>query len=272
VRKLFISLSLPKTGTTYLGALLSQMRSCELPIIKEPNFFFTNEESNCSLMQSILSQGNYSRGRDWYDNLFPSNQNICGLDMSTQYWLHVDEMFQRTSKRNVTFLTIKRDPLAQLVSYISHLRRGHIQDVSLRHLVESHAEFEDYLNEMKHWNDKYDRIRAHHLDLEFIEVSFEELVTNPHSTIVSILGKDDKQGKINTKVEKNKKSYPVFPALNKLLFSQFIRKFGRMMPGKIYSSAVAFRKAVVKSNLKIGQGRFHEEDSQFIRECFFNED
>lgn len=270
MRKLYLSLSLPKTGTTYLGSLLSQLDCYELPSIKEPSFFFTIEETESKLLRSVLSPGNFSRGYSWYEGLFSGNCNVA--DMSTQYWLRAEEVLQCASDRyQPTFIVIKREPLSQLVSYVAHLRRGHIPDISLRELIEADVEFAAYLDKMKRWNEEFDRLKEVYKNFEFIELSFDELIVDPLSIIRSVVGNGVDIWQIRNDAEKNSKSYPAFPLLNKLLFSGWVRAIGRMMPNIVYAKLVAFRKKLIKKNLKVGKGRYHEEDVKFIKEYFFQE-
>lgn len=271
-RDFIVSLSLPKTGTTYLAGLLSQLDGCELPTIKEPSFFFSMTQPKSKLLSSFLSPGNLSRGERWYEGLFPVGNEIICIDMSTQYWLYVEEILRQAHDLyKPVFLVIKRDPLDQLVSYVAHLRRGHIPDVSLRQLVEEDEEFANYLQRMKGWNEEFDRAQACWPNLRFVELSFDALVNNPREAVVTIMGENDGIDQISFDIERNPKSYPAFPLLNKLVFSGWARRTGRLLPGFFYSSLVAARKALVKKNLKSGKGPFHEEDGKFIKEYFFQE-
>lgn len=267
MRKLIVSLSLPKTGTTFLLSLLSQLACCSSPAIKEPSFFFTREDSESSLLNAILSPGNYLRGYDWYDGLFASNGQSIAIDLSTQYWLRGDEVIKRSLENyQPLFVVIKREPVAQLVSYVSHLRRGHIPDLPLSRLVSDDADFAQYLERMKTWNHDFDTMKARYPDLSFTELPFDELVLDPRSAIVSLIGSNNAVEQLDYEVRKNRMGYPVFPFLNRLLFSGGIRKFGRMMPDAIYTNLVGVRKSLVRKNLQDGKGKYHEADKIFIEE------
>jgi len=267
--KIYISLSLPKTGTTYLENLLSQFKGFLSPSIKEPSFFFQGNPAVGSIIKKVLVKGNFNKGYEWYLSLFPQRKDATLLDMSTQYWLYPEEVISEASKNySPVFLYIKRDPLEQIISYVTHLRRGYIPDRSLEKLCAEDPIYFEYLQQMYLYQSKWESLANKYQEFSFIEVDFEILKTLPEKVLRSFIDDEAQLLSLNYDVEKNPKSTPMWKMLNRILFSGVVRKLGRALPNVLYDFLINLRKSVVKKNLRKGEGSLYNEDVAFIKSHF----
>ncbi len=266
--RILICLSLPKTGTSFLESLAQQVGSITLPKIKEPNYFFAHEPTDDSVMNAVLSPGNFERGHGWYQDLYPVRGRRL-LDLSTQYWLHHEQVIKKSTEDfEPSFFTIKRNKGDQLRSYIAHLRRGHIEDRPMREIVRLNKKFGNYLHDMAGWNENFSDLKTRHSEFEFLEYEFEDLVNDPTSTLESLLSVSGALCGIDTDVYSNPKGHPRLGWINKALFSGFARHAGRLVPPVMYSQLLRLRKKVVTINLQQGGGKFSEDDNAFVTETF----
>jgi len=242
------------------------MAHISVPRIKEPNFFFVGRKHDSPVLTTLLSLGNFSRDLEWYKDLYQFHGPDCLLvDFSTQYWLYPEQTIENARKAfDPRFIVLKRPRIEQLISYISHLRRGHIKCDRISSLYKSDAGFSKYLDRMSHWNDEYEKIRTKFPDEHFLDVSFEELISNPTPIIQKIFPGVAIENELTGKVQKNPKSYPRFELFNKIVFSNMARKIGRVLPQFMYSGLIRLRKASVKMNLKKGHGKHFDDDRNFI--------
>lgn len=269
-QKILISLSLPKTGTTYLEALLLQLRNVSLPKIKEPSYFFSAAGNESSVLTSLLSPGNYSRGKAWYRELFRDHAGADLLvDLSTQYWLHPDQVIENALKEyEPTFILIKRSRVDQLISYISHMRRGHIGDDAIGDLYGRDVQLARYLDRMANWSMDFLFIKKKYPDIKFIEISFDDLIENPRAILREIVPGLEDAGAINLNVSKNPKSHPRLVILNRIVFSNTMRSIGRIFPQRLYSHLISLRKKIVGINLRTGEGKCFDDDKSFVIKTF----
>lgn len=224
------------------------------------------ESNQSSVLNSLLSPGNFSRGEGWYNGLFENiQQDSLLVDMSTQYWLYPEQVIENTLKAyDPTFIIIKRKKTDQLVSYVSHLRRGHIDDDPIVNIYNTDPNLSNYLDRMASWNEDYEIMKSKYPGLNFIDISFEELVSNPVDTIKKVIPGISIPHDLNCNVHKNQKSYPRFALLNKLVFSNTARKLGRVLPQFMYASLMKLRKEAVKINLKKGESKYFDDDKSFV--------
>ena len=102
----FVVIGAARCGTSTLYVLLRQIPSICLTDFKECNFF--------------IEQLNYSKGRDWYENLFADKSKVCG-DISPLY--SMDHKFGNVAKRlkknapDVRIIYIVRDPVERAWSH-----------------------------------------------------------------------------------------------------------------------------------------------------------
>lgn len=243
------------------------------PKVKEPSFFFSGEGYHSAILKDILSPGNNTRGVKWFFSLYKksnSNDSLM-IDMSTQYWLHAKEVIDNALKDyDPTFFIIKRNSEKQLISYISHLRRGHIKNVLMRDLCAEDELFSNYLNKMYQWSKYFEQIKSQYPEVNFIELTFEELISKPFLCLKKLVPEieDEIENTLDYGVHKNPMSYPRFTFFNKLVFSKSTKLLGRIMPNFLYSSLINLRKKIVKINLKAGEGKFFSSDQSFINQHY----
>ncbi len=241
-----------------------------LPAIKEPSYFFSAENCDSDILESLLSNGNYFRGEVWFKGLFPDcKQSSVMADLSTQYWLYPEQVIENVlEKYRPKFIFIKRPRIDQLISYVSHMRRGHIGGKSIGDICVSDKAFFGYLERMANWNDDLQGVRKSFPDVDFIESTFETLVSRPLEVLGSVVPDLEEADKIKLDVHKNPASYPRLELLNRLLFSNSVRKAGRLLPQKFYSLLINCRKRFVRLNLKEGESRHFDADKAFIENEF----
>jgi len=271
--KLLISLSLPKTGTTYLSGLLEKMDFCSVGDIKEPTFFGARDYRGGAILKKVVANGNLDKGIEWYKAIFDRGEGVSVLvDMSTQYWMCPEAVIDQAIVSGVgepVFINIRRKPQAQLISYLAHLRRGYIPAKGLESLSTMDSSFLDYLMKMGRWTETYSELQKKYPDIQFIEVDFTELVKNPQSVLGDILKEMGSEIKTCSylgleSADRNKMSAPLIGWLNHLVFSESVRNIGRKMPSSIYTRLIKLRKALVKVNLKEGRSEHYEDDCSFI--------
>ncbi|MDX2471416.1 MAG: sulfotransferase [SAR324 cluster bacterium] len=271
--KLLISLSLPKTGTTYLSGLLEKMDFCSVGDIKEPTFFGKRVYTGGVTLKKVVANGNLDKGIEWYKAIFDRGEGISVLvDMSTQYWMCPEAVIDQAVVAGVgepVFINIRREPQAQLISYLAHLRRGYIPPKGLALLSTLDSSFLDYLMKMSRWTETYSDLQKKYPNVQFVEVDFSELVKEPESVLGDILGEIGVEIKTCSYLglehaDRNKMSAPLIGWLNHLVFSESLRNVGRKMPSSIYTRLIKLRKALVKANLKEGRSKYYDEDCCFI--------
>lgn len=271
--KLLISLSLPKTGTTFLSGLLEKTDFCSVSDIKEPTFFGVKGCGGGATLKKIVANGNLDKGVEWYKALFDNRNGVNVLaDMSTQYWMCPDAVVDQAMTAEVgepVFINIRREPKDQLISYIAHLRRGYISSKGLDSLTSLDASFLDYLIKMSRWTDTYTCLKNKYPDAQFVDINFSELIKEPERVLDDLfiqMGADIKACSYRDleSAHRNKMSAPLVGWLNRLVFSEPVRTIGRKMPASIYTRLIRLRKALVKANLKEGSGEYYDEDCRFI--------
>ena len=189
--------------------------------------------------------------------------------MSTQHWLYPEQVIENASRSyEPTFIVIERPRHEQLVSYVSHLRRGHIENKPISSVYKNDAGFADYLDRMSRWNEDYKVIKKKYSDLKFIDVLFENLISDPVTTIKKIIPEATVRGNFDRSTNKNPQSYPRFESQNKLFFSNTMRNIGRSLPQCTYSGLIRLRKSSVKMNLKEGKSKFFDDDKDFIIKAY----
>lgn len=271
--KLLISLSLPKTGTTYLSGLLEKMDFCSVANIKEPTFFGERGYRGGGTLKKVVANGNLDKGIEWYKAVFDRSEGAKVLvDMSTQYWMCPEAVIDQAVVAGVgepVFINIRREPQEQLISYLAHLRRGYIPSRGLESLSELDSSFLDYLIKMSKWTETYSGLQRKYPSVQFVEVDFTELVKEPERVLGDILKEIGVEIKTCSNLglesaDRNKMSAPLIGWLNHLVFSEPVRNIGRKMPSSIYTRLIKLRKALVKANLKEGRSEHYEEDCHFI--------
>lgn len=256
-----VSLSLPKTGTTFLGSLLEDADGFVQSSIKEPSYFFNQPMRDGDVLRRCLVPGNAHRGREWYDSLYGKTTRDVRVDLSTQYWLHLDAVIANTRPLNPRFVVIERNPVEQLKSYLGHLRRGYIPREELTRLTRLDSSFLNYLDSMAEYGHHCRSILSKHgVTAEFL--NFEQFVAKPNETLKEHLGITVAQ--TATSKDKNERAYPRYSLLNDALFSNRIRQLGRRLPESAYGPLVRLRKRVAKANLQQGEDQLAASDADFI--------
>lgn len=240
------------------------------PKIKEPNYFFAAETSESPILSKLLAPGNRARGSDWYIDLFEKPAMGHWLvDMSTQYWLYPEQVIENILRSyDPIFIMIRRPTKEQIISYISHLRRGHIENKPISHLYENDAGFAEYLDRMSRWNEDYKAIKRGYSDLNFVDVLFEELISDPATAIKNMIPGLTMRHDFDRNTNKNPRGYPRFQSLNKLFFSDALQKIGRALPHSMYSGLIRLRKSIIRMNLKTGHGEHFEDDKSFVNRTY----
>lgn len=232
--------------------------------MKEPSFFFAAEPPTGPVLRKCVVLGNHNRGSGWYDGLFDSRNGIR-TDFSTQYWLHLDQVVERSSHLSVRFVVIDRNPVEQIVSYVTHLRRGYIPDRSISQLVEEDPSFLAYLDSMVEFARGYAALQER-LASKLTVLDFQSLIADPSTHISDRLGIGIDSGANEGPV--NPSSYPRLGKVNNLLFSEPVRRVGRRMPQSLYSRLINLRKMAVSLNLTSGEGTQATSDRKFLEERY----
>lgn len=268
----FISLSLPKTGTSYLGNLVS---SYGYPFstskIKEPSFFLSNKEEKSSLLSDALVSGNLNLGFKWYRSLFNADA-LFKFDLSTQYWIHpsatIDYVCSYLDPSETVFFSIKRDSLTQVKSYICQLRRGYTQLDNLRQVFERCPPFADYIRQMYNWNIHQYSDLFEQKNFNYVELDFSALTSNPSNAVNKLLSQPKTYSFADyvSSAHKNSRSTPRIESLNRLVFSKKIKSFAAPLKHTVfYPTLVNLRKSLVQFNLKKGStDSISAEDQQAI--------
>lgn len=265
--KLIVCLSLPKTGTTYLESLMRQLDVFVLPVIKEPNYFFQRMHTQ-SLLDKIMSPGNLSRGHHWYLSQFEHGKTFATfVDLSTQYWSHYEKVIVNACTMfEPIFINIRRSRQDQLLSYLSHMRRGYLPNKDLHQICAAYPDFFTYLSEMAEWQSVYSMLNERFPDHDFLNIDFRELISSSESIMQQLVPNQNSKINLNLAVNKNQMGTPKLHFLNQMIFSNFLRKIGRKMPGPAYSGLIRIRKQLANLNLNTGQGRWYLQDKKFIEE------
>lgn len=266
-QKIYLSLSLPKTGTTFLEKYLANIPGYVFPVIKEPSYFIDRAVlSKSKYINSSLVKGNHNKGLDWYRDLYLNSGENTLFDMSTQYWMYKSDVLSKAveSGFEVHCLGIYREPKNQLLSYITHLRRGYIGEVPLNDICEDDLEFRSYLMSMMKWRESFEKFSAENSAINCHLFDFKLLMENPHQELSKVFRDLPYSEKVSSGKKINAMSHPKIPYLNNLIFSEGLKRAGRLLPGSLYNMAVSARKTVVKLNLKEGEGKLYERDKSYI--------
>ena len=252
----FLSFSLPKTGTTYLGNILEAIGPpLSVSKIKEPSFFIDRQIDNKSCLTKILSSGNYHKGFKWYESLYPP-QSHSKFDLSTQYWIDpiksLPNVLQHIDPSELITFSIKRNSVDQLVSYIGQLRRGYLKLDKLSSLLQQDSAFANYILQMYQWScsDKVPLFASY--NVKFKEIDFTDLISDPISSINKLFDLDIDFNKENLPVSSmNQRSKPRLSFINRLLFSSSLKgKLKSYTPNLLYPFLINLRKNIVKVNLQ----------------------
>lgn len=189
--------------------------------------------------------------------------------MSTQYWLYPERVIENAMcAYDPTFFVIQRPRNEQLVSYLSHLRRGHIDDRDIGCLYKHDAEFATYLDRMSRWNETYHSLKKQYSNLRFIDIRFDDLISDPAAVVRRIVPGAIVGENFDPGIAKNPASYPRFGILNRIFLSNIVRSVGRVLPQRLYSRLIRIRKSVVGANLKAGRGKHFEGDRDFVNRMY----
>lgn len=278
VNKLLINIGLPKTGTTYLGSLLKNFEMASVSSVKEPSFFIKRGLAESSIVKKILVLGNRHRGDAWYKTLYDQTCPIL-VDQSTQYWIETKSVIRAASENyDVYPFMICRNPMAQIKSYVAHLRRGYLPNKPLKEICSSDQEFKGYLVAM------YDFSKACESKRGVIEgvlyLDFDMLVNSSSKIcelISSYTGTDlrvTSSGRLDPPTDgasKNERGHPRFFFLNAFLTNSFVKRVGALTPSFLYGSLVRIRKRLIRTNLKPGNSQWAHEDFEYLQVLLDNE-
>ena len=120
MKPLFIIGGAPKCGTTALWDYLNEHPQVGMASIKEPRFF-SKAEGNTDLSKDAYGPrlpGTFSRGFQWYEELFPNSDALVFGEASTVYF--GDETSPKLIKDNVPdarLIFLLREPVARLYSH-----------------------------------------------------------------------------------------------------------------------------------------------------------
>jgi len=268
--KLIVNYGLPKTGTSFLGEIFKQDKHSSISVskVKEPTFNeYDFRFGRSTITDNIIVNGNFHLGKEWYINLF-DDRNVL-LDLSTQYWINDIKL---DGDLTIQKFLIRRDPFEQIISYISHLRRGYIPRKSLKSIIDSDRFFSKYLREMYEYG-------CHTYSSEFPNTNikvfdFETLIKSPYefSSNFSTFFDFDFDCMLNLNVHKNSKSLPKNFYLNSLLMSRSVNSFIKdLVPKSMLTYLINFRKWLINSNLKYGDKVFpFEKDDRIFLKSWLN--
>lgn len=277
---LIVSFSLPKSATTLLRSCTASQSLVDSTLsvskIKEPSFFITNHTSrfNSDNLNQILASGNMFRGIDWYRQLFSHNATEL-FDFSTQYWINPQSVLSNIKlffpDQKIVAFCIQRDPCSQLLSYVTHLRRGYLRFGPLSDLYNSDKQFALYLHSMHDWyfQDKYSIFNDYNVN--YYEFEFDSAIKNPLSTLSRLVNRDLCSEENNSEtIKMNPSSSPVIPFLNNILFAKSItNNLKSFLPSSTYPFFISVRKSFVKLNLSSTNSfPYKEADKDFICKTF----
>jgi hypothetical protein len=122
----FLIIGSMKAGTNTLFRLLRRQSAFNLSTIKEPNFF-------CN---SVDYGGNWSKGVDWYRNLFDNNRSGLMGEASTSYtkFPRCDGVVERIYAANPEsrFIYLIRNPIDRSISHYLHNVLKGLEDRPIR--------------------------------------------------------------------------------------------------------------------------------------------
>lgn len=272
MNKLLINIGLPKTGTTYLGSLFKKFEFVSVSSVKEPSFFIKRGVAKSSIVKKIIVRGNRQRGNDWYRSLYDQSCPIL-VDQSTQYWIDSESVIDAASENyDVYPFIICRSPMAQIKSYVAHLRRGYLPNKSLKDICRSDQEFKDYLVAMYDFSNACDRKRGVIEGVLYLD--FDMLVSSPskiYELISSYTGADLRMVSFEhldpptDSASKNERGHPRYFFLNAVLTSSFAKRIGALTPSFLYGSLIRIRKQLIRTNLKPGDSQWAHEDFEYLQ-------
>ena len=272
MKKLLVNLGLPKTGTTYLGSILEKSNVISVSKIKEPTYFCKGDSFGYSLKDKVLVKGNLNRGINWYKSLFDESC-LLFVDQSTQYWLHSAAVeVSAAEKFEVYPYVICRNSFDQIQSYIAHLRRGYLPEVTLENICNEDIAFKEYLTTMFEFS-KINELKRGLLD-GILYIDFKLLITRPDEVLEGIenyIGERVSFAVDQKEVSKNERGYPRFFWINAFITSKFVRAIGALLPSVIYNFLIPFRKKIIRINLKAGNSKWATTDCQYLKELFVHE-
>tara|TARA_B100002019_G_scaffold293521_1_gene321888 strand:+ start:3396 stop:4172 length:777 start_codon:yes stop_codon:yes gene_type:complete len=126
-------MSPPKTGSSSLFYLLKQH-----PFI-----------SGCSLKEPQFFSNNFTKGLDYYNDLFPVDDCLYRMEASTTYFSDewaVPKM-QKTCDKNIKIICVLRNPVERFISQYKHFRAINI----ILNNKELHEEFQQSINWVDTW-------------------------------------------------------------------------------------------------------------------------
>jgi hypothetical protein len=272
VNKLLANIGLPKTGTTYLGSVLKKSVGVSVSRVKEPSFFIKREHYDYPIIKKVMVKGNLERGHKWYISLFDETRSLL-VDQSTQYWLNQKNVIDAASDKYEFYpYVICRNPIAQIKSYVAHLRRGYLPNRSLEEICQSDPEFKKYLISMYDFSKRSESKRGVidgilYLDFDLLVSEASEicaLISSYTGTDIRVTSSGDLVAKSDRTV-KNERGYPKSFAINAFVTSSFVKRVGALTPSFIYSTLIAFRKWLIRFNLRPGNSQWAQADFEYLQ-------
>jgi hypothetical protein len=197
----FIIIGAQKAATTSLWAYLREHPGIFLPDLKEPNFF--------------LREGNWDRGRDWYEALFaPAGERKVRGEASTGYAMW--PVFAGVPRRmasiipDVKLIYLVRDPIDRMVSSWQHAVADHADRKPLEqsllgdipYLATSH-----YASQIERYLECFDRSQLLVLKTDDLELSPDATL----SRVCRFVGADEGWAWRDPRVRHNSSDTKVLP-------------------------------------------------------------
>lgn len=251
---LIVNISPPKCGTTTLFHALARCEGTAAPSIKEPRYFSRGISGDwAGLPDALLPKGNFTHGREWYDSLFPPHaDNLIRLDFTTFYALLPDApRLIHEYDEDALLVFILRDPVARFVSnYYQYAKMG-IFMPPLSEVASGTEPVGRLLRSLSDYEATYKRYRQVFERANFLVLSLDDFARHPEVVVEKVRdasGLDDFTYSVKSDT-KNKAGVPRFGTLQSAIFSDPVRRVGRLLPPSLKTPMLRARKRIIGLNI-----------------------
>ena len=252
---IIINISPPKCGTTSLYFALVASDDVAQSTLKEPRFFAGESQGgDGDLPDAMRTGGNYANGPDWHEALFEGQPDVrYRIDFTTYYAITPDTpaLLQRHYD-DVRAIMVLRDPVKRFVSQYYQYRKMGISLPPIAEVIAGKGPIADLMYRFSDYRATYDRyVEAFGKDAVLV-LDFDDLKSDPakiSAACNAFLGTHDIHYAPSER-DKNVAGRPRFGAVQRLIFSDGVRRALRSISPDLKMRLLRWRKKIVLANTK----------------------